>query len=97
MTVTIRVPPMLRAYCGGLREISLPAATVRTALEELDRSHPALYRSVCDETGRVRRHVNIFVNKSNIRDLAALETSLSPGDIISILPAVSGGSKCRNE
>ncbi len=97
MTVTVRVPSMLRASCRGLREISVSAATVRSSLEELERSHPALYRSVCDETGRVRRHVNIFVNTSHIRDLAALETSLAPGDIISIMPAVSGGSECRNE
>ena len=97
MTVTVRVPSMLRASCQGLPEIFVSAATVGAALTELERSHPALYRSVCDETGRIRRHVNIFVNTSHIRDLAAMETSLAPGDVISIMPAVSGGSKCRSE
>ena len=97
MRVTVRVPSMLRASCGGLPEISISATNVGAALKELERGHPALYGSVCDETGRIRRHVNIFVNTSHIRDLAALETSLAPGDVISIMPAVSGGSKCRNE
>jgi molybdopterin converting factor small subunit len=47
---------------------------------------------VCDETGNVRRHVNVFVNSGNTRDLpTGLETRLEPGDVVSILPAVSGG------
>ncbi len=90
-TVTIRVPPVLRDCCGGVSDLSLPAASVRAALEEMERRHPALYRSVCDETGRVRRHVNLFVNTSHVRDREGLDTVLSPGDVILILPAVSGG------
>jgi len=50
--------------------------------------HP---RSICDETGAVRRHVNLFVNIDNIRDGAGLDTALASGDIITIMPAVSGG------
>ena len=91
MSVTVFVPGPLRDYCGGARELSLPAATVRAALEALHRDHPSLHRHVCDETGAVRRHINIFVNASHMRDLAGLDTRLAPGDVISILPAVSGG------
>jgi MoaD family protein len=69
----------------------MSADTVRAALEEIERNHPALYRSVCDETGKVRRHVNLFVNTTNVRDREGLDTALSPGDVITILPAVSGG------
>jgi molybdopterin synthase sulfur carrier subunit len=50
-----------------------------------------LYRNVCDETGAVRRHLNIFVNDENVRDLAGLHTVLKGGDVITIVPAVSGG------
>jgi len=60
-------------------------------LDELERSYPSLYRSICDETGAVRRHVNLFVNASHIRDREGLETALVPGDEVTILPAVSGG------
>jgi molybdopterin converting factor small subunit len=64
---------------------------VRAALEQIERSHPALYRSICDETGAVRRHVNVFVNTSHMRDREGLDTPLVSGDTITILPAVSGG------
>ena len=91
MSITIQVPAMLRAFCGSPAEFVLPAASVRIALEELERRHPALYRSVCDETGAVRRHVNLFVNTSDVRELDGLESTLAPGDVITILAAVSGG------
>ena len=91
MSIKIHVPAVLRNYCEGASELFLSATSVRGALEELERSHPALYRSVCDETGAVRRHVNLFVNTSHIRDREGLDTVLMPGDVITILPAVSGG------
>lgn len=82
---------MLRCECGGAAELSVSAATVRAALEQLERSHPALYRSVCDETGAVRRHVNLFVNNSFLPPREGLDASLAAGDILTIMPAVSGG------
>ncbi len=91
MTVTVHVPSALRHYCNGATELSLSAPSVRAALEQLERTHPPLYRSVCDETGKVRRHVNLFVNSSDVRDLDGLDTAVAPGDVITILPAVSGG------
>ena len=91
MTITVFIPGVLRSSCAGASELTLSAATVRAALEKLERSHPPLYRSVCDETGAVRRHVNLFVNADNIRDGAGLDTTLVSGDVITIMPAVSGG------
>jgi sulfur-carrier protein len=91
MPVRVHVPGPLRPYCRGQRQLEVGAASVRDALEALAKSHPALHRCICDETGAVRRHVNLFVNESHVRDLAGLETTLSPGDEIAIMPAVSGG------
>ncbi len=91
MTITIHLPGVLRNYCEGASKLSLPARSLRAALEEIERSHPALYRSICDETGAVRRHVNLFVNTSHMRDREGLDTALAPGDIVTIMPAVSGG------
>ena len=91
MTITFFIPGVLRSCCAGARELTVSAATVRAALEQLERSHPPLYRSVCDETGAVRRHVNLFVNSDNIRDGAGLDTVLVSGDILTNMPAVSGG------
>jgi MoaD family protein len=90
-SVTIHVPAPLREYSGGASEIALSAPNVRAALESLERSHPSLYRNICDETGAVRRHVGVFVNKHHLRDREGLDTALAPGDVITILPAVSGG------
>ena len=89
--IKISVPGPLRDYCEGASELALSASSVRVTLEELERLHPTLYRNVCDETGAVRRHVNLFVNTSHIRDREGLDTALVPGDVVTILPAISGG------
>ncbi len=89
--VTIHVPAPLRACCDGASELSVSAPSVRAALLELERRHPSLHRRICDETGTVRRHVNLFVNTSHVRDREGLDTALVPGDVVTILPAVSGG------
>jgi molybdopterin synthase sulfur carrier subunit len=90
-TVKVFVPGPLRVYCGGARELTLGARTVRATLEGLEREYPALYTNVCDETGAVRRHINVFVNSDHIRDRDGLDTELASGDTIIVLPAVSGG------
>lgn len=90
-TITIYLPGPLRAYSGGAAQLSISAGTVRAALEDLEQSQSALYRNVCDETGAVRRHLNIFVNADNVRDLDGVDTPLMPGDVVTIVPAVSGG------
>jgi len=90
-TVTLYLPEPLRTYAGGVAELPISARTVQTMLDDLERTQPVLYRNVCDETGAVRRHLNIFVNADNVRDLAALDTTLTSGDVVTIVPAVSGG------
>jgi molybdopterin converting factor small subunit len=91
MTITVHVPAVLRVYSAGAAELALSAPNVRAALAQIEQSYPALYRSVCDETGTPRRHVNLFVNSANVRDREGLDTALVAGDILTILPAVSGG------
>ena len=90
-TVTIFVPGLLRHCCDGESELTMPATSVRAAFDQLEQRYPSLYRSVCDETGAVRRHVNVFVNAFNTRDESGLDTALVAGDVVTILPAVSGG------
>ena len=89
--ITVEVPGPLRAASGGAARVSVPAANLRGVLAELERRHPALYRSICDETGKVRPHVNLFVNQQHMRDREGLDTALRSGDVVIILPAVSGG------
>ena len=89
--VTIHIPGPLREYCDGAWQLSSSGETVRAVLEDLERSQSALYRNVCDETGKVRKHLNLFVNSDNVRDLEGIDTTLKPGDVVTFLPAVSGG------
>ena len=89
--VLVAIPGALRSYCDGAAQLDVQAPTVRATLAELERRHPALYVNVCDERGQVRRHINVFVNSSHVRDLDGLDTALAPGDVVTILPAVSGG------
>ncbi len=89
--ITVHIPGALRCYCGGAVELRILAPTVRAALEELQHLYPELYPNICDETGSVRRHINLFVNTLHVRDREGLETALTPGDTLIILPAVSGG------
>jgi molybdopterin synthase sulfur carrier subunit len=89
--VELFVPELLRQYCGKARTLDVSGPTVRAMLAEIERDYPALYVNVCDETGTVRRHINIFVNDDHMRDLAGLESPLGDGDVVTILPAVSGG------
>jgi molybdopterin synthase sulfur carrier subunit len=90
-TITVFVPGLLRQYCGGAPRLSMTASRVRAALEQVEARYPVLYRSVCNETGAVRQHVNLFVNTEHIRDLDGLDTTLAEGDELIILPAISGG------
>ncbi len=87
----VQIAAPLRLYSQAPAEIRLAALTVRAALGSLRDDHPRLYRSVCDETGAVRRHVNLFVNGRHVRDREGVDTPLSSGDALMIMPAVSGG------
>jgi molybdopterin synthase sulfur carrier subunit len=90
-TVTIRISSALRAWAGVDSEVVVSAASVRAALAEIAVRQPSLYRGICDETGAIRRHVNLFVNTDHIRDREGLDTALATGDELTVFPAVSGG------
>jgi len=89
--VTVIVSSPLRDFCGGAGEVHVAATTLRGVLDELERREPRLHRAVCDETGRVRRHVNLFVNEIHMIEYGGLDAPLAPEDVVTILPAVSGG------
>lgn len=94
--VRVLVPTALRSLFGGRAalqpaEISLCARDVRDLLAELSRQHPQVHVRLCDERGEPRPHINVFVNNDHVRARAGLDTPLTAGDIVYILPAVSGG------
>ena len=91
MSVRVLPSALLREYAACPAELALEADSVRAALVELERREPKLHRAVCDETGAVRRHVNLYVGARHIRELQGLDTPLRPGDELVLIQAVSGG------
>ncbi|HND54476.1 MAG TPA: MoaD/ThiS family protein, partial [Pirellulaceae bacterium] len=91
MLTTFRIPRVLQTRCSGRAELRLPGGTVGELLAALAREAPDLYGCICDETGTIRRHINLFVNDDFLRDRNGVETRLEPGDVVSVFQAVSGG------
>lgn len=91
MSVHVRIPTPLRRFTGGAEEVSVSGATVAALVEDLERNHPGLKERICDDEGKVRRFVNIFVNGDDIRFLNNLDTTIKDGDEVSIVPAIAGG------
>ena len=91
MAVKVRVPTPLRKFTQGADEVSAQGSSVKAIVEDLDKNFPGMKERICDETGKVRRFVNVYVNGDDIRFLQNLETNLKEGDSISIVPAIAGG------
>ena len=91
MMVRVRVPTPLRKLTNGVDEVNAQGNNVRALVEDLERNFPGIKERICDESGKIRRFVNIYVNGDDIRFLQNLETSLKEGDNISIIPAIAGG------
>lgn len=100
LVVRVRIPASLRGDTAGRSAVEARltadgagrAPDVRALLDHLAVVHPDLERRLRDEQGTLRRHVNVFVGPTNIRDLDEQATALGDGDEIAILPAVSGGT-----
>lgn len=87
----VRVPTPLRKFTGGSEAVEAEGSTVAALLADLDTRYPGIRERICDDSGQVRRFVNIFVNGEDIRFLQHLETPLKSGDELSIVPAIAGG------
>ena len=91
MAVTIKLPTQLRASADGASSVQVEGATVAEALEALYATHPSLRASLSNEDGTLRRFVNVYVGGEDIRFGDGLETAVSDGAELQILPAVAGG------
>ena len=91
MAATVRIPTQLRTLSGGASEVQVDGATVADVLKGLDAQHPGFGERLFDESGALRRFVNVFVADEDIRFLQNLDTPVSDGTVVSIVPAVAGG------
>jgi MoaD family protein len=91
MAVTVKIPPQLRAATGGQGAETVDGATVGDVLSALYDRHGELRERVADDAGELRRFVNVYLDGEDVRFLKGLETPVSEGAELQILPAVAGG------
>ncbi len=91
MAVAVRIPTQLRSLSDGASEVTVEGETVGEVLAALDRAHPGFRGRLFDETGQLRRFVNVFVADEDVRFLKGLDTKVEAGTTVSIIPAVAGG------
>lgn len=91
MSATIRIPTSLRGLTNGSSEVELPAGRLGDLIDGLTSNYPDLGERLIDDGGNLRRFVNVFVAEEDIRFLDGLETEVSAGQVVTILPAVAGG------
>jgi len=93
MPVNVKVPTPLRKFTAGSETVSGTGATVGALIEDLEKRHAGIRERICDDQGRVRRFVNLYINGEDIRFLQQLDTKVKDGDEISIVPAIAGGRR----
>jgi molybdopterin synthase sulfur carrier subunit len=91
VSATVRIPTQLRNLAGGSSEVKVDGTTVGAVLEGLEQAHPGFRERLFDEAGKLRRFVNVFVADEDVRFLDGLETAVTDGQTVSIVPAVAGG------
>src|SRR6266545_2099405 len=91
VSVSVRVPTILRTYTKGVSEVTVEGSTLTEVLDALDASYPGIKGRVLDDSGELRRFVNVYVDNDDVRFAEGLQTAIADGGQISIIPAVAGG------
>ena len=91
MSVSVRIPTILRTYTEDQSQVSVEGTTLTEVIDSLESSFPGIKARVVDEQGALRRFVNIYVAEEDVRFASGLDTPTPAGTQISIIPAVAGG------
>ena len=91
MTAHVRIPTILRTYTGGESEVTAAGATLSEVLDDLDAHYAGIKGRILDDSGELRRFVNVYVGNDDVRFLDNLDTPTPDGAQISVIPAVAGG------
>ena len=91
MPIRIEIPPPMRELTDGKVEVTAAGSTVGEAIADLVKSYPALKSKLFDDKGQVRQHINLFVNDEDIRYLDEMDTKVTDGTLLALIPAVAGG------
>lgn len=91
MSVSVRVPTILRTYTNDAAEVTAEGTTLAEILDDLENNHPGIRARILDDNGKVRRFVNVYVGDEDVRFEKGLQTEVEDGRQVSIIPAVAGG------
>ncbi len=91
MAHEVRIPTILRTYTGGEKAVEASGATLGALVDDLEASHPGIKDRLVEDSGELRRFVNVYVNDEDVRFTGGLGTELTDGAQVTILPAVAGG------
>ncbi len=91
MATKVRIPTQLRTLSGGVADVSIEGATVGDVLKGLDVAHPGFGERLFDDSGKLRRFINVFLDDEDIRFLDGVDTPVGSSTTLSIVPAVAGG------
>jgi sulfur-carrier protein len=91
MSVSVRIPTILRTYTGGAAEVPTQPGTLREVLTGLDSDYPGLSGRILDDAGKLRRFINVYVGDEDVRLAQGLDTEVPAGVQVSVIPAVAGG------
>jgi molybdopterin synthase sulfur carrier subunit len=91
MAVKVRIPTPLRRLTKNEPEVQVRGNSIESIIENLEANYPGLKERICDESGNIRRFVNIYLNDEDIRFLDGKATAVKDGDEISVIPAIAGG------
>jgi molybdopterin synthase sulfur carrier subunit len=91
MTVQVKIPTVLRKHTDGQAAIDANGSTIRELVEDIAGRFPEFRQKVISEDGALHRFINVYANDEDVRYLEGLDTKVSDGDVVSILPAVAGG------
>jgi MoaD family protein len=91
MAVKVQIPAPLRTLTAGAAEVEVEAANVQGVIDALEGKYKGVKSRLCDEDGRLRSYVRVFVNGEDARGLGDAKAPLKPGDSVSIVPAIAGG------
>ena len=91
MSVSVRIPTILRTYTGGESEVSAEGGTLSEVLDSLEANYAGIKARILDEQGAIRRFVNVYVGNDDVRFLDALDTPTPEGAQVSVISAVAGG------
>jgi molybdopterin converting factor small subunit len=91
MTVSVRIPTIMRTLTAGQSEVKVEGATVGEVVASLEAAHPGFKERLLDDDGNLRRFVNVFVADEDVRFLSGLDTPVPEGETVSVIPAVAGG------